>query len=290
MQNCNRSSNNRCLVAEIFQKMNLEEVVQFLQEKMPSYPYDDDEVIEQLQASMFELKKLGLDTPPPPTRDEIPKQAPGASLTRGTYLTASARARKNREKEKIIRVPHGRPPSPESGQRFDPMKDLNTSRPGSPSIHRSETSVSTAMDTPTSQSQLSMGTVVEIDIPKRTFYATEPRPKSFQNEGRARSEFRQTESGDLEFIGYTPVSHSSAYHSESVLISSSNMFPNDYRSSRQRNIGSTGDAPASYRPINGDVDALQQNTLSTFQGKQKAPSPVWKERPTNGQKVSITIV
>ena len=75
--------------------MNLEEVVQFLQEKMPSYPYDDDEVIEQLQASMFELKKMGLDTPPPPTRDEIPKQPPGASLTRGTYLTASARARKN---------------------------------------------------------------------------------------------------------------------------------------------------------------------------------------------------
>ena len=278
------------LVAEIFQKMNLEEVVQFLQEKMPNYPYDDDEVIEQLQSSMFELKKLGLDTPPPPSRDEIPKQPPGSSLTRGTYLTASARARKNREDHKIIKLPHGRPPSPGLLRQFSPVKELDTSRPESPFIHRSETSVSTAMDTPNSQSQVSMGTVVEIDIPRRSIYATEPRPRSLQNEGRRHSEFRQTESGDLEFIGYTPVSNSIAYHSESVLISSSNMFPNDYRSSRRKTVETSEETPIGNRPINGDVNALQQNTLTTFQGRHKAPSPVWKERPANGQKVSITIV
>ena len=79
--------------------MGLEEVVQFLQEKMHSYPYDDDEVIEMLQATMFELKRLGLDTPPAPSKEEFPSLPPGASLKRGVFQTASARARKNKEKE-----------------------------------------------------------------------------------------------------------------------------------------------------------------------------------------------
>ena len=276
--------------------MNLEEVVQFLQEKMPNYPYDDDEVIEQLQASMFELKKLGLDTPPPPSKEEIPHLAPGGSLSRGTYLTASARARKKKEEHKIIKVPHGRPPSPVSPRPHATITGLSLSRPESPSFHRSETSVSTAMDTPMSQSQVSMGTVVEIPRQRQALmkdgwhhgaYSTEPRPRSFQNENSERSEFRQTESGDLEFIGYTPVSNSSAYHSESVLISSSRTFPEDYHSSRRRTIEGNDVMPSSYRPINGDLDALR---LTTFQGRQKVPSPVWKERPANGQKVSITIV
>ncbi|EDO50024.1 predicted protein, partial [Nematostella vectensis] len=65
---------------KIFLKMNLEEVVQFLQENMHAYPYDDDEVVELLQSSMFELKRLGLDTPSPPKKDELPQLPPGAAL------------------------------------------------------------------------------------------------------------------------------------------------------------------------------------------------------------------
>ena len=74
-----------CFFTEIFIKMDLEEVVQFLQEKMHAYHYDDDEVVELLQAAMFELKRLGLDAPPAPSRAEFPSLPPGALLKRGVF-------------------------------------------------------------------------------------------------------------------------------------------------------------------------------------------------------------
>ena len=123
--------------------MGLEEVVQFLQERMHSYPYDDDEVVDMLQATMFELKRLGLDTPPAPSREEFPSLPPGASLKRGHFQTASARARKNKEKEKIIHVPMNRPPSPAVAE-ISLLRGVPTNLSHSPpNINRSETSVST---------------------------------------------------------------------------------------------------------------------------------------------------
>lgn len=46
-------------------KMNLEDLREFLQDKIGlSFLYSDDVIIDQLQASMAELRKMKLDLPP----------------------------------------------------------------------------------------------------------------------------------------------------------------------------------------------------------------------------------
>ncbi|KAL4622697.1 USP6 N-terminal-like protein [Arapaima gigas] len=62
-------------------KMSLEDLREFLQEKISgSFYLSDDTVIEQLQASMTELRKMKLDLPPPAKPDEFPKRALGLEL------------------------------------------------------------------------------------------------------------------------------------------------------------------------------------------------------------------
>lgn len=49
--------------------MSLEELREFLQERIAqTILYNDDVIVEQLQASMTELRKMKLDLPPPGTR------------------------------------------------------------------------------------------------------------------------------------------------------------------------------------------------------------------------------
>lgn len=117
--------------AEKFVKQPMEDIVEFLQERMCDFPYNIDQMMDLLQESRFELKKGGLEIPPPPTRDEFPMLDPGSSLRRGVFETASARARKNRERGKIIVVPPGKqvlPPSP---------SEVNGTEPGGHSLARS---------------------------------------------------------------------------------------------------------------------------------------------------------
>lgn len=55
-----------CPSAERLLKMTLEDLREFLQEKIAaSLQYEDDAVIEQLQVSMSELRKMKFDLPPP---------------------------------------------------------------------------------------------------------------------------------------------------------------------------------------------------------------------------------
>ncbi|KAL2093523.1 hypothetical protein ACEWY4_010835 [Coilia grayii] len=59
-------------------KMSLEDLREFLQEEIAtSYCVSDDLVIEQLQASMSELRRMKLDLPPPAKGDEQPKRPLG---------------------------------------------------------------------------------------------------------------------------------------------------------------------------------------------------------------------
>ncbi|XP_028814047.1 USP6 N-terminal-like protein isoform X2 [Denticeps clupeoides] len=59
-------------------KMGLEDLREFLQEQISeSFNLSDDIVIEQLQASMSELRKMKLDLPPPAKGDEQPKKPLG---------------------------------------------------------------------------------------------------------------------------------------------------------------------------------------------------------------------
>ncbi|XP_029980726.1 USP6 N-terminal-like protein [Sphaeramia orbicularis] len=59
-------------------KMSLEELRDFLQERIAqTFFYSDDVIIEQLQAAMTELKKMKLDLPPPGKSDELPRRPLG---------------------------------------------------------------------------------------------------------------------------------------------------------------------------------------------------------------------
>ncbi|XP_033485337.1 USP6 N-terminal-like protein isoform X2 [Epinephelus lanceolatus] len=62
-------------------KMSLEELREFLQERIAqTFFYSDDVIIEQLQASMTELRKMKLDLPPPGKPDELPRKQLGQEL------------------------------------------------------------------------------------------------------------------------------------------------------------------------------------------------------------------
>ncbi|XP_041132377.1 USP6 N-terminal-like protein [Polyodon spathula] len=66
---------------KILLKMSLEELREFLQENIVrSFHLNDDIVIEQLQASMTELRKMKLDLPPPAKPDEFPKKPLGQEI------------------------------------------------------------------------------------------------------------------------------------------------------------------------------------------------------------------
>ncbi|XP_060625569.2 USP6 N-terminal-like protein [Anolis sagrei] len=63
-------------------KMSLEDLREFLQEKIAtSLQFEDDIIIEQLQASMAELRKMKFDLPPPAKSEEFPKKVLGLELS-----------------------------------------------------------------------------------------------------------------------------------------------------------------------------------------------------------------
>ncbi|KAK9410136.1 USP6 N-terminal-like [Crotalus adamanteus] len=63
-------------------KMTLEDLREFLQEKIAaSLQFEDDTVIEHLQASMAELRKMKFDLPPPAKSEEFPKTPLGMELS-----------------------------------------------------------------------------------------------------------------------------------------------------------------------------------------------------------------
>ncbi|XP_009672661.2 USP6 N-terminal-like protein [Struthio camelus] len=63
-------------------KMSLEDLREFLQEKIAaSLQYEDDAVIEQLQMSMTELRKMKFDLPPPAKPEEFPRKPLGLELS-----------------------------------------------------------------------------------------------------------------------------------------------------------------------------------------------------------------
>ncbi|KAM6308338.1 uncharacterized protein AAHN32_002751 [Aegotheles albertisi] len=63
-------------------KMTLEDLREFLQEKLAaSLHYEDDAVIEQLQVSMTELRKMKFDLPPPAKPEEFPRKPLGLELS-----------------------------------------------------------------------------------------------------------------------------------------------------------------------------------------------------------------
>lgn len=261
--------------------MNLEEVVQFLQESMHMYPYDDDEVIELLQSSMFELKKIGLDVPPPPKKEEMPQLPPGASIKRGSYQTASYRARKNKERDKILTVPVERPPSPESPVRISPIRGLPT-RPDSPTYSESEMSMmsmSTIHDTHSIKP--SRSTVIDADRGLTSSVDFDTRPVDVRSNRRGQyPEHRKSEGTAIDEPGFNSIPSQMSYHSESVLVRRDGVVPNHVQSRK-----TSEKTMSTFRPINGDIDALNG-------GARPDRSPVWRTRNDmeSSHQVSFTFV
>lgn len=270
---------------KIFVKMGLEEVVQFLQEKMHAYPYDDDEVVDMLQATMFELKRLGLDTPPAPSKEEFPSLPPGASLKRGVFQTASARARKNKEKDKIIHVPMDRPPSPASPE-ISPLRGVPTNLSHSPHINRSVTSVSTFAETPTEhRSQASVSTIIEIQrhpphgLRSPPTYREDPSRRIVQDDARW-LDHRKSDGHSVDVLRYQSPDNKMVFRSETVLSSTDGSVDGSVR--RKRVTDSAYNTMTTFRPINGDVDAL-------VMASKPGGSPIWKHH-TNDHQVTLTFV
>ncbi|XP_047435932.1 USP6 N-terminal-like protein isoform X2 [Mugil cephalus] len=103
-------------------KMSLEELREFLQERIAqTFFYSDDVIVEQLQASMTELRKMKLDLPPPGKPDEFPRKPLGQELPVLLSPVQSSRGRSSSAAGLSLRIISHQPDSISSDQ--SPSKD-----------------------------------------------------------------------------------------------------------------------------------------------------------------------
>ncbi|KAM6075478.1 uncharacterized protein VSU04_005468 [Chlamydotis macqueenii] len=96
-------------------KMTLEDLREFLQEKIAaSLQYEDDAVIEQLQMSMTELRKMKFDLPPPAKPEEFPRKPLGLELSLNPVAMKGNMAA-NGQNGRVGEHPQDRDPQPHRG-------------------------------------------------------------------------------------------------------------------------------------------------------------------------------
>ncbi|KAG6927016.1 USP6 N-terminal-like protein [Chelydra serpentina] len=99
-------------------KMSLEDLREFLQERISaSLHYEDDIIIEQLQTSMTELRKMKFDLPPPAKPEEFPKKPLGLELSLNLVALKPSIAANGQNK---------------AAPDLDPDRDTKLSSPNSP--------------------------------------------------------------------------------------------------------------------------------------------------------------
>ncbi|KAK5873596.1 hypothetical protein PBY51_018624 [Eleginops maclovinus] len=101
-------------------KMSLEELREFLQERIAqTFFFSDDEIIEQLQSSMTELRKRKLDLPPPGKPEELPR------LPLGQELLPAPRGKSSAARAGLsLHIISPQPDSPDQSPSKDP-RDLD---------------------------------------------------------------------------------------------------------------------------------------------------------------------
>ncbi|KAM6407987.1 USP6 N-terminal-like protein [Rhynochetos jubatus] len=98
-------------------KMTLEDLREFLQEKIAaSLQYEDDAVIEQLQVSMTELRKMKFDLPPPAKPEEFPRKPLGLELSLNPVAVKS-NVVANSQNGQVGEHPPDKEPHPQKGPR-----------------------------------------------------------------------------------------------------------------------------------------------------------------------------
>ncbi|XP_059681715.1 USP6 N-terminal-like protein [Gavia stellata] len=96
-------------------KMTLEDLREFLQEKIAaSLQYEDDAVIEQLQVSMTELRKMKFDLPPPAKPEEFPRKPLGPELSLNP-VAVKGNVAANSQNGRVGEHPPDREPHPHRG-------------------------------------------------------------------------------------------------------------------------------------------------------------------------------
>lgn len=74
-------TNDVCVISEHLMKLSMEELVEFLQVALSKdFYFEDDFVIEQLQASMTELRRAKLELPAPGTSAALCTDTVGQAL------------------------------------------------------------------------------------------------------------------------------------------------------------------------------------------------------------------
>ncbi|XP_027715953.1 USP6 N-terminal-like protein [Vombatus ursinus] len=74
-------------------KMSLEDLREFLQEKLAGpWPHEDDSVLDHLQASMAELRRMKCELPPPAKLEELPKKPLGVEFSLGLVINGQGKA------------------------------------------------------------------------------------------------------------------------------------------------------------------------------------------------------
>ncbi|XP_010120466.1 PREDICTED: USP6 N-terminal-like protein [Chlamydotis macqueenii] len=101
-------------------KMTLEDLREFLQEKIAaSLQYEDDAVIEQLQMSMTELRKMKFDLPPPAKPEEFPRKPLGLELSLNPVAMKGNMAA-NGQNGRVGEHPQDRDPQPHRERTGEP--------------------------------------------------------------------------------------------------------------------------------------------------------------------------
>ncbi|XP_068255632.1 USP6 N-terminal-like protein [Nyctibius grandis] len=96
-------------------KMTLEDLREFLQDKIAaSLQYEDDAVIEQLQVSMTELRKMKFDLPPPAKPEEFPRKPLGLELSLNP-VPMKGNVAANSQNGRVGEHPPDREPHPHRG-------------------------------------------------------------------------------------------------------------------------------------------------------------------------------
>ncbi|KAM6466636.1 uncharacterized protein PHA67_012412 isoform 1-T5 [Liasis olivaceus] len=107
-------------------KMTLEDLREFLQEKIAaSLQFEDDTVIEQLQASMAELRKMKFDLPPPAKSEEFPKTALGMELSLN-LLSVKSNVASNGQKTAVSDFSHDKDAIIQSSPDKNPPRLIET--------------------------------------------------------------------------------------------------------------------------------------------------------------------
>ncbi|XP_068964029.1 USP6 N-terminal-like protein isoform X3 [Petaurus breviceps papuanus] len=104
-------------------KMTLEDLREFLQEKLAGpWPHEDDTVLDHLQTSMAELRRMKCELPPPAKLEELPKKPLGMEFSLGLVVNGQSKAAPSGSPHPSLVMPTPQTLLPEDGPSPQPQE------------------------------------------------------------------------------------------------------------------------------------------------------------------------